>query len=817
MVGPRRLCQWVAGAVVALGLVGAAPAGDAPRKNILYMIADDMRPEWDSYCPTCGLHTPNLNQLVAEGLLFTRAYCQQAICGPSRNSFMSGRRIGTTLAWNFKESFRTSILPSGSSGGGATWKSVPQHFKESGWLTAGGGKTYHEGLPANFDSPWSWTEPTVGTNKPFSYLPPHYPASSGGSTYQVCCQQPFDPEKGCVHIADAGGGYCKVDNENDIFDYVLANHTISTMELAHATGKPWMIYAGFKKPHAPWGSPTRMYDLYEPLETKVRLPKNQFRPKRSPNVSSIGDFFLRLDNGTFDDIYLWGPDQAAPDYVVLRNRQAYYAAVSHVDEQVGRVMGALRRLGLRNDTVVLMHSDHGYQLGEHNEWEKKTNYELAARVPLVISCPWLPASVGRRTHVLSELVDLFPTLNSLMGLPALPAFDGQGTDLSPIFSAPELGAGFKNASFTVYPVCTPVGSASRGYPSGTHYPHNPTCSKLSQTNMSSCNTHGCIAYGYNSFRKMGFSMRTDSWRYTAWVPWDGEQLLGNWSASPIEWPNDAEDKYNRELYDHRTDDGSDFGAFENENLADLPEYQGIVRELHEQLRVHHNSYGCATSKEKLCCTTAACAAARLNGLPGCVHTGSSELCQCGTKQQQVSFGAHHDAGIIVANNTVAIWTKVTAACDSVALMTPFVSTSNTMMSSSFWVSVAATAGQFFDIGLCSPTIATDGTVWAAHQEGKAFLYRGGSGNFADSFVTAPPPCGKGTACGQGVHFGKALHAGSNLTVIKRSPTQIEFLIDGKSQGTAVTTKPMPADVVGCVSSCDQVAGMMTASLASCAA
>jgi len=112
---------------------------------------------------------------------------------------------GTTLAWNFKQSFRSSILPSNSTGGGTTWQSVPQHFKSAGYLTAGGGKTYHEGLPANFDAPMSWTEPSVGTAKPFSYLPPLYPPSYGGSSYQVCCQQPFDPERGCVSLADAGG------------------------------------------------------------------------------------------------------------------------------------------------------------------------------------------------------------------------------------------------------------------------------------------------------------------------------------------------------------------------------------------------------------------------------------------------------------------------------------------------------------------------------------------------------------------------------------------------------------------------------------
>ena len=213
----------------------------------------------------------------------------------------------------------------------------------------------------------------------------------------------------------------------------------------------------------------------------------------------------------------------------------------------------------------------GVCICRHNEWEKKTNYELAARVPLVISCPWLAASVGQKTHVLAELVDIFPTLVSLVGLEPLGEFDGRGTDLSPIFSDPARGAAFKNASYTQYPVCTPVGWPARGFPSGSHSPHNPTCTSLAQTDMTKCNTHGCIAYGKNSFRKMGFSLRTDEWRYTAWVPWDGSRLLGSWSADFIEWPDDAEDRINRELYDHRGDDGSLFDEFENENLGGAPQ------------------------------------------------------------------------------------------------------------------------------------------------------------------------------------------------------------------------------------------------------
>ena len=306
---------------LALLLIPAASTVPAmPKKpSILYIIADDMRPAWNVYCPKCGLHTPNFDRLAARSLLFQRAYCQEAFCSASRNSFMSGRRTSTTLAWGYPVSFRDSPL----GGGGQTWQSMPEFFKGHNWLTAASGKTFHSGSPKNYDSPRSWTEPSIGGSKPFAYYPAHYPANYGGSVYQECCRQPFDPEFGCVKLADAGGGFCRVANESDIFDYQMTLHTISMLSLAKASGKPWMIFAGYKKPHAPWGVPQRMFDLYEPLHEKIKLPLHQYRPRRAPNVSAITDFFLRLDNATaFDQIYPWGPDQPAPDEVVLKNRQA---------------------------------------------------------------------------------------------------------------------------------------------------------------------------------------------------------------------------------------------------------------------------------------------------------------------------------------------------------------------------------------------------------------------------------------------------------------------------------------------------------------
>ena len=399
------------------------------------------------------------------------------------------------------------------------------------------------------------------------------------------------------------------------------------------------------------------FRLNRGFSEQVKLPVAQYRPRKSPNISFITDFFLRLDNNTsFDDVYPWGPDHPAPDEVVLKNRQAYYATVSYVDEQVGKLMDALTSLKLRSETIVVVHGDHGYQLAEHNEWEKKTNFELAARVPLLISVPWKPRSLGIKTGALVELVDTYPTLAALANLPPPPGLEGQGTNLAPLFDAPERGAAFKNFSYTNYPVCTAPGSPGRDYPEGSHSPAH-------------AGTHGCVFGGSKTDRhyyKMGYSLRTDNWRYTAWVPWHGEQLVGNWSAAVALWPNDGVAMINRELYDHRTDTGSEFDRYENENLADDPQYKGIVHELHEILKQHHTE-----QCEQCCAKEKAECFAPVQPPPAPPHRRN-----CTSWAQEgggVRFDARGSSAAITfdTNHSTASWPKAKSGgvgCDAVALI-----------------------------------------------------------------------------------------------------------------------------------------------------
>ena len=225
----------------------------------------------------------------------------------------------------------------------------------------------------------------------------------------------------------------------------------------------------------------------------------------------------------------------------------YYAAVSYVDEHVGAIVAALRDGGKYDESIVVFHSDHGYHLGEHGErepayetrapsnsrerrWEKKSNFDLAVRVPLIVKTPFAsrfsPASRGRKTRSFAELVDVFPTLAALAGLPAPPSVDGD--DVSAVFERPD--ALLKSIAYHQYPACdAPSLNATR----------------------SECN-----GVAREKFDFMGYSLRTPAWRYTLWLRWNGTALAADWDGESAE-----------ELYAHAGDDSSDMDAYENENAA----------------------------------------------------------------------------------------------------------------------------------------------------------------------------------------------------------------------------------------------------------
>ena len=490
-----------------------APLPPAPKggyKNVLFIPVDDLRPEVGAY-GHAYMKTPHLDQLAAEGTIFTRAYVQYSFCGPSRNSFMTGRRPDATKAFSFMNHFREE-------GAGQTWKSMPQWFKENGFFTTGAGKLFHPGLPPNFDAPLSWQKFV-------------YPGSCTGATngWPV-----LDPKVApMVHCIDAGSCESKAVTGGDsnhwcsfnpkkvttpIEDELVLSEGIALLReaaegLKEDPPRPFFLGVGFHKPHMPFYFPDEYGDLY-PIDT-VLPPLHPNPPEGMPLVAwHEGNF----GNNT------WGhPAQDSTTF-----RRAYYSAVSYTDYHIGMMLAELDTLGLKETTVVAVMGDHGWQLGEMNEWRKMSNFELGVRVPLIIRTPWLPNSVGVKMNALAEAVDLFPTFSALAGLPALPSDQTlQGSSLVPLLVEPGNTSHYKQYAFSQFAKALMFSSELQ-----------------KQVGWNVCTT--CK---HNTIDFMGYSIRDDNWRYTLWLNWNKTATLPLWDSVEGE-----------ELYNHTGDYGASMDA-----------------------------------------------------------------------------------------------------------------------------------------------------------------------------------------------------------------------------------------------------------------
>ena len=492
-------------------------------KNVLFIPVDDLRPElFEAYGQTY-VHTPNLDKLAKESLVFQRAYCQHALCIPSRNSFMTGKRPDTTKVWDGlgEHDFRIT---------GPDWITLPEHFKNHGYTTLGGGKTYHPHSPPDWDEPKSWSNDQ-----------PYFPFSM-----QHC---PKSPE-----AIDVGGQVTSSDtwcplNETQYpdeyhYDYKLANHTIETLKYVNDKGGPWFVAAGFRRPHVPWMMPQRYWDMYN--HDKIPTVTHRSRPKNSPDIAFHNQGVYLYTNGTK---YLPMPNPF-PLQIEQDVRHAYMASVTWVDSQIGRVLQTLDDMGISDNTLVVLFGDHGYQLGEHDSWHKQTNWELSARVPMMIRAPWKPDSQGKRSYELVELVDLYKTISDLVGTPK-PTDDIEGTSFATLFDNFDSNkpSAKLNASFTQYPRC----------------PHNASTEWDDNT---------CSSIGEKGPAFMGYSIRTSEWRYTAWMKWDIEERKAKWNEAP----------YAVELYDHTgsAEIENDFNQCETHNIADMK--KDLVDQLHKDLK-----------------------------------------------------------------------------------------------------------------------------------------------------------------------------------------------------------------------------------------
>lgn len=435
----------------------AQAAAERPPLNVLLVVADDLAACLGCYGhPVC--RTPHLDRLAREGVLFERAYCQYPVCGPSRASFMSGLYPNTTkMLGNRKElgAFKFSNKQL------AAHPSIGEFLRKNDYFSGRVGKIYHMGIPGGIEI----GEP--GGDEPASW----------DWAYNVLAPETFSPGK--LELlspkrAHMGSNFARVMVPNDQaatqHDVMAAHQAVAALENKKGAGKPFFLAVGFVRPHVPLVAPQRLFDQY-PAD-KMKLP--------------------HVPAGDLDDV----PAPAAamdnmPRYGMNEEQQrqalaGYYASVSFMDEQVGQLLGALDRLDLRKNTIVIFTSDHGYNLGEHNCWQKLSLFEESTRVPLIISAPGFAASAGQKAAGVVELIDLYPTVADLLGLADKAPAILQGKSLRPLLEQPGRGDWSKRYAYTV--------------------------------------TH-----------QQGESIRTDRWRYNRWGR-VGEELYDH-QSDPREFTN----------------------------------------------------------------------------------------------------------------------------------------------------------------------------------------------------------------------------------------------------------------------------------------
>jgi iduronate 2-sulfatase len=381
----------------------AIPAASAERLNVLFIAVDDMNNDLGCY-GNGVVKSPNIDRLAKAGVRFERAYCQFPLCSPSRSSLMTGMRPDTIQVYDLTTHFRKAL---------PEVVTLPQMFRNNGYFAARVGKIYHYGNPGQIgsngldDAP-SWDQRVNPSGRDKT------------EEAQVLNLTPKRALGSALGLLSAAG------KDAEQTDGMVATETIRLLE-AHQD-KPFFIAAGFYRPHCPFIAPKAYFDLY-PLES-VPVPAGPFGEMK--NVPEAA----RAQVGPWP---WFGVSEAQS----RQAKQAYWATISFVDAQVGRLLDALDRLKLTDKTVVVFWSDHGYHTGEHGLWMKQSLFENVARVPLIIAAPGQKASGSASPRVV-ELLDLYPTLAELCGL--APPATLQGKSLKPLLA--DAQAVWDRAAFT---------------------------------------------------------------------------------------------------------------------------------------------------------------------------------------------------------------------------------------------------------------------------------------------------------------------------------------------------------------------------------
>lgn len=494
-----RIALWVMvlamlGSPILLSIAPQAHAAEAKRPNVLFIAVDDLRPELGCY-GVDAIQSPNIDRLAAQGMVFDRAYCQQAVCSPSRTSLMTGLRPDSTKVWDLNTHFRDHV---------PNVVTLSQHFKQHGYHAVGMGKIYHGG----FDDKKSWSVPWTRPRRPGWVLAENMKIALSRRKEAIAkgLKGKALSRAGRGPAAEAG------DKPDDSYhDGALAEMAVKSLRELSKKDQPFFLAVGFVKPHLPFNAPKKYWDLYD--GGAIKLSPHKQWPKGAPGFAGTSWGEIRAYAGIPRSGKL---DEKTSKWLI----HGYRACVSYLDANVGMVMDELKRLKLDDNTIVVLWGDHGWKLSEYDAWCKHTNFEIDARVPLIVSAPGMKAS-GKTSQRLVEFVDIYPTLSELAGLP-LPKHL-EGTSFKPLLDTPDMP--WKKAAFSQYP------RSDRGK------------------------------------RMMGYSMRTKDYRFTAWLD-----------------RKDPSKVVATELYDHRKDGRSPIETVEKVNLVKHPDLRELTAKLMKQLR-----------------------------------------------------------------------------------------------------------------------------------------------------------------------------------------------------------------------------------------
>lgn len=516
-------------------LVFSLSVSAADRPNILFIAADDLRPELGCYGSDIAI-TPHLDALAAEGLLFNRAYCQQAICSPSRASLMTGARpdtIGVVENYAYFREEQPDIV------------TLPQHFWANGYETVHTGKIYHS---AKYGDPVkSWSREPAWDRMPKDMPLPVPPvigyALSENRKIVTDKQKKFGENAHSALIK--GPAYESADVPDQTYeDGYHTDLAIETMKdmLEKDPSKPFFLGLGFKKPHLNFIAPKKYWDLYDPAD----IPPGTYTP--APENGATMGLNASYELRTRDGIPKYGPIGEELSRTLLHG---YLACASYIDAQVGKMLAALEEAGIRDNTVIIFWGDHGWHLGDMGIWGKATNYEIAARVPLMIWTPDMPKRHrGKSTDALVELIDMYPTLCDLSGIET--PSHVEGFSFAPLLENPNRP--WKQAAFSQYPnpamrewAANPITPDMRDLFFGPLMDDIETAIQAQMGNK----------WNRELFENdlMGYTMRTDRYRLVIWK----------------EWRVDAAEPLFVELYDHQNDPN------ESRNIAE--KRPSVVRRL----------------------------------------------------------------------------------------------------------------------------------------------------------------------------------------------------------------------------------------------